>query len=291
MDERDLAALVAEQEREIEFLKAEVMRLRGLIASRTDSLSDMLKRRGFRVFKKEQDDDVLRPSARRRGVAEEFYQRMKKYSFRLLLRDIIKFGSFSPDELVRYSSAEVVREYSAFLAGAGILKEEQGGRYRLTDPDVTTFGPTLEWFVAELFRREYMAEAMWGVRFRDTASGGDYDLLAAVEGKLLYAEVKSSPPKQIYDTEVKAFIDRSFELSPEVSLFIVDTELRMKDKVVVLFEQVMPGTRLAGLPVERLKGELFHIDGRFFIINSKGSLAANIGEALSYSLKRSAHAA
>ncbi len=291
MDERDLAARVIEQEREIEFLKAEVIRLRGLIASRTDSLSDMLKRRGFRVFKKEQDKDVLGPSPRRRGAAEEFYQRMKKYSFRLFLRDVIKFGSFKPDELVRYSSAEVVTEYSVFLAKAGILKAGPGGRYSLANAEVTTFGPTLEWFVAELFRREYMAEAMWGVRFKDTASGGDYDLLAAVEGKLLYAEVKSSPPKQIYDTEVKSFIDRSFELSPEISLFIVDTELRMKDKVVVLFEQVLPGTGLAGLPVERLKGELFHIDGRVFIINSKGSLAANIGEALSFSLKRSAHAA
>ena len=291
MDERELTERVLEQEREIEFLKGEVLPLRGLLASRTDSLSDMLKRRGFKVFKKEQDEDVLGPPAGRRGLCEEFYQRMKKYSFRLLLRDVIKFGSFRPEELVRYSSIEVVREYAASLAKARILKAEPEGRYRLTNPEVTTFGPTLEWFVAELFRREFMAEAMWGVRFKDTCSGGDYDLLAAVAGKLLYAEVKSSPPKQIYDTEVKAFIDRSFELSPEISLFIVDTELRMKDKIVVLFEQVLPSTGLAGLTIERLKGELFHIDGRFFIINSKGSLASNIGEALSFSLKRSAHAA
>jgi hypothetical protein len=291
MEERDLAGRVAEQEQEIEFLKGEVARLRGLIASRADSLSDMLKRRGFRVFKKEQDEDVLGPPAGRRALSEEFYQRMKKYSFRLLLRDIIKHGSFTPEELVRYSSIEVVREYAAFLARARVLKALKKGGYSLANQEVTTFGPTLEWFVAELFRREFMADAMWGVRFKATSAGGDYDLLAAVEGKLLYAEVKSSPPKQIYDTEVRAYLDRSFELSPEISLFIVDTELRMKDKIVVLFEQVLPDTRLRGLPVERLKGELFHIDGRFFIINSKGSLVSNIGEALGFSLKRGADAA
>ncbi len=291
MDLTDLAARIKEQESEIEFLKGEVVRLRGRLSTGDGSMVDMLKRRGYRVFKKEQDVDVVRPSASRKRLFDEFYDRMKKYSFRLFLRDVIKFQEgFLPADLVRYSSLPVVREYTDFLSKAGILKALPEGRYRLVRP-VTSFGATLEWFVAEVMRREFMAETLWGVRFKNTGTGGDYDLLAGVEGKLLYGEVKSSPPKQIYDTEIKAFIDRFMELSPDLSLFIMDTELRMKDKIVALFEAVMPDTPLRGLPVTRIERELFHIDGRIFIINSKDSLIANIGAVLGWYLKRSPYAA
>lgn len=291
MDEGDLAERVKEQEREIEFLRGEVGRLRGLIASRAGSVEDMLKRRGFKVFRHGGDQDTVRPEAARKKHAEEFYQLMKKYSFRLFLRDAIKYqDGFLPDDLVRYSSLPVVNEYTAFLKRAGVMEALPGGRFRLARRPVTSFGPTLEWFVAEVFRREFMVDALWGVRFRNTGTGGDYDLLAAVEGRLLYGEVKSSPPKQIYDTEIKAYIERYLELSPDLSLFIMDTELRMKDKIVPMFEQELPETRLKGLAVERLKGELFHIDGRIFIINSKDSLTANIGHVLGWYLKRSQYA-
>jgi hypothetical protein len=288
MDKCGLAGKIKEQEREIEFLRGEVGRLRAAIAQRAGSLEGMLKRRGFRVFRKEQGEgDVIRPSIGGKKLSDEFYTRLNKYSFRLFLRDVIKFQEgFEPGDLVRYSTLEVVNEYTAFLHRAGILKKLSGGRYALK-AKVKSFGPTLEWFICELIRREYAAEAVWGASFKRTSAGGDYDLLAAIEGRLLYAEVKSSPPKQIYDTEVKAYIERLLELSPDMSLFIMDTELRMKDKIVVLFEQVLPHTPLRGLAVTRLKAELFHVGERIVIINSKDSLASNIGEAIGWFLKRS----
>ena len=67
--------------------------------------------------------------------------------------------------------------------------------------------------------------------------GGDYDLIAKVDGSILYMEIKSSPPKQIYQNEISAFFDRVADLSPEISIFFVDTELRMKDKIVLMFEE------------------------------------------------------
>ncbi len=291
VDENGLSAKVLEQEAEIEFLKGEVGRLKARLSGGEGSVRAMLRRRGLRIFKEEPDADVIAPKYPKRGLSDEFYALMKKYSFRLYLRDVIKSREgFRPAELVRYSSLPVVRGYTEFLREAGVLTAGEGGVYALSSP-VKSFGPTLEWFVAEVFRREFMADAVWGVRFKDTEVGGDYDLLAAVEGRLVLGEVKSSPPKQIYDSEIRAYIERFSLLMPDISLFIMDTELRMKDKIVALFEAVLPETPFRGLPVARLKAELFHIDGRIFIINSKDSLIANIGAVLGWYLKRSTNAA
>lgn len=282
-DTDGLLKRIKEQEDEIRELKGEVRRLREGHARISGSVEAMLERRGFRVYRKEQDGDVIKPAP---GLEDEFYSRLKRYSFRLFLRDAIKYqDGFAPEELGRFFTIEAAREYAAFLERFGIAVNRDG-RYVLKDRPVRSFGPTLEWFVAEILRREYAAEALWGIRFRNTQSGGDYDIIANVEGRLFYAEVKSSPPKQIYDTEIKAFINRHMELSPDFSFFIMDTELRMKDKIVFLFERALPSTPLGGQAVERLRAELFHIGGRIFIINSKGGLDANIGECLAWFLKR-----
>ena len=91
--------------------------------------------------------------------------------------------------------------------------------------------------LCEIFRREFAAEAAWGVKFKRPRVGGDYDVIAKIDGSILYMEVKSSPPKQIYNSEIAAFLDRTSDLSPEISVFFMDTELRMKDKIVPMFEE------------------------------------------------------
>ena len=105
---------------------------------------------------------------------------------------------------------------------------------------------------------------------------------------MIYAEVKSSPPKQIYDTEIASFIDRTLKLSPHLSLFIVDTELWMKDKIVFIFEQTLPMSPLGAVPVARWKDELFRVGDRIFIVNSKGGFIQNIKDVISAFLKERA---
>lgn len=70
-----------------------------------------------------------------------------------------------------------------------------------------------------------------GVKCRARGVGGDFDLVAAAEGKLVYLELKSSPPKRPMLSEVTAFLDRVELLRPHVTLFAVDTALRLADKV------------------------------------------------------------
>jgi hypothetical protein len=262
---------------EAESLREEIKRLRKSLSELTPPLEVLLKRRGFRIYKKEPSDDLLLPDT---AFIGSFYELMKKYSFRLFLRDVIRFQKFfRPEQVTRYATAEVTGEYLAYMKGIGLIENKDNG-FRLSGNPIKSFGETLEWFVSEIFEREFSTEAIWGMRFKRPLVGGDYDLVAKVDGAILYMEIKSSPPRQIYQNEIAAFFDRVSDLYPEISIFLVDTELRMKDKVVPMFEEELKKRHSDPPKVIRIEKELFHILDRIFIINAKESIAANIEKVL-----------
>jgi len=267
---------------ELELLRSEVKRLRQRLADLTPSLPLLLKRRGFTVYKKEPADVLLIPEP---VFQSSFYEMLHKYSFRLLLRDIIKHQDrFTLEQVTRYSTTRVIRSYLQYLREVRLIDEGAAG-YVLSRRPVTSFGPTLEWYIAELLKREFGAEALWGVKFRKRAEGGDYDVLAKLEGALLYIEVKSSPPKQITDSEVAAFLNRVNDLAPDLAVFLMDTELRMKDKIVPMFEHSLARRHAAPPAVVRLERELFHAGERMYIVNAKESIRRNIGKLFSRGMR------
>lgn len=260
-------------------LKAEIKRLRKTLAELTPDLQSLLRRRGFKIYKKEPAEDLLLPKKR---FIDEYYETLKRYSFRLFLRDVIKHQeSFQKEDVQRYATAEVTEDYINYLLKIGLAEHAGAGLFRLVKRPIKSFGETLEWFCAEIFRREFQTEAIWGVKFKRPLVGGDYDLISKVNGSILYMEIKSSPPKQIYQNEIAAFLNRVEDLMPEISIFFMDTELRMKDKIVPMFEQEL-SLRGSGAAVERMVKELFHIGNNMFIINSKDSVVANIEKVLSW---------
>jgi len=265
---------------DIKLLKAEIKRLRRSLLRLTPPLEVLLKRRGFVIYKKEPSDDLLMPEE---AYLEDYIRRLNKYSFRLFLRDVIKHQEhFTPPDVTRYATREVTLGYIDFLLKAGMIEEMGGESYRLKKRPIKSFGETLEWFVAQLIHREFETETIWGVKFRRPRIGGDYDLIAKFDSSILYMEIKSSPPKQIYDREISSFLDRVDDLAPEISIFFVDTELRMKDKIVPMFEEELRRRHASNMRVERMKKELFYIGRRIFIINSKGGIAENIKEVLGF---------
>ncbi len=269
---------------EIESLHNEIRRLRRSLSELTPSLDVLLKLRGFRIYKREPADDLLLPEKR---FLVSFYEMLRKYSFRLFLRDVIKNQTFfRVQQVTRYATSAVTAEYTEYLREVGLIEPLSDG-FRLIRGPIKSFGETLEWFVAEIFKKEFATEAVWGIRFKRPKVGGDYDLIAKVDGSILYMEIKSSPPKQIYQNEISAFFDRVSDLSPEISIFFIDTELRMKDKIVPMFHEEYLKRAVAPPEIVRMEKELFQVQNRVFIINAKDSIDANIEKVLIWYFRKS----
>jgi hypothetical protein len=282
--------------REVERLKEELEALRHeLVALRKNlpvdvPIKNLLKERGLRVFRQNPVEKLLIPPHITPGTRTRFYELLKRYSFRLFLRDMTKKGQgFRIADLVRYVSPEVAEQYVQFLLSAGTIEKKDKEAFRIRSDSITSFGPTLEWFVAEMFKREFASPAIYGVHFKNTRSGGDFDVIARWGRRLVYVEVKSSPPRGIEINEVSTFFSRIDDLIPDVALFFNDTQLRMKDKLVVLFQEELEnrfGPHASQThSVVRLVDELFHVHDRIFIVNSRKDVVHNFGTCLNHFLR------
>jgi hypothetical protein len=215
---------------------------------------------------------------------------MKKYSFRLVLRDMIKYqDGFRIQDLTHYCSPKVVQGYCSLLCEMGAVIKIGRGRYRTRVSPLYSFGPTLEWFIAGMFQREFASPAIYGVSVKNTPSGGDYDVMACWNQRLVYVEVKSSPPKGVEQKEISTFFSRMEDILSEAAFLFNDTQLRMKDKLVVMFEEELKrryGRDAKTLyPVERMIEELFHVQNHIFIVNSKKDVVENFQVCLKHFLR------
>ncbi len=271
---------MTDKDKEIESLKSEVKRLREEVTRLTPSLEALLKMRSYYVYKKEPPESPLLPV---HDHIDRYYDLLERYSFRLFLRDVIKNQEgFSIEDVTKYAVKDVVGNYIEIMKEMEMV-EEIDGFFKLTKSPVRSFGPTLEWYVARIFEKEFQTEALWGLRFKRPNIGGDYDVIAKLDGGIIYIEVKSSPPKQVYQSEISAFYDRVNDLSPDVSVFLMDTELRMKDKIVPMFGEELENRGLK-TDIIRMEKELFHMANKMFIINAKGGIENNIEKVIRWNL-------
>ena len=268
---------------ELVYLRDENRRLRRSLNTLTAPLDVLLKRRGFRIFKKAPSGDLLLPA---QEFLDEYYRMLHRYSFRLFIRDVIKHQDFfRAENVTRYATSGVTADYLRYILSIGLIAET-GDVYQLARRPVKSFGETLEWYVAEILKREFCFESIWGVKFKRPCIGGDYDVLGRFDGSVVYIEVKSSPPKQIYESEISAFLGRVTDLFPEIAVFFMDTELRMKDKIVPMFEDELAKKYALPPAVTRMEKELFQIDKRIFIINAKDSVSSNLEKVLNSYFRR-----
>jgi hypothetical protein len=264
---------------ELAYLRTEVKRLRKALNKLSPGIDMLLKRRGFSIYKKEPATDLLIPAKKHLAA---YYKMLHKYSFRLLLRDVIKHQElFTLEQVTRYATPSITKEYLDYLLSIRLIRKK-ARTYTLAKSPVASFGVTLEWYIAEIFKREFGSESVWGVKFKRPKIGGDYDVIAKFDSSLVYIEVKSSPPKQIYDSEVAAFLDRVADLAPAIAVFFMDTELRMKDKLVPMFEKELQARYEQPPTVVRMERELFQIQDRIFIVNAKESIIGNIEKIVNW---------
>lgn len=258
-------------------LREEVTQLRQ--ESRTGGIEALLSQRGLPLMAHGDRSQVLLSAAASQKDQDTFYQLMRRYSFRLFARDLIQFPQGRDLSLLsRYCSIKTVRSYLNILSELSIAEIRQDRSYRLLADHVTSFGSTLEWYVSEIFQREFTAPALFNARLRNTRYGGDYDVITIVSGYLFYVEVKSSPPRGVELEAVSAFLNRLQDLNPHITVFLVDTELRMYDKIVPLFAEALDqmGRRSEDWTVLRLVNEIFHVDHRIYLINSRKGIYSNL---------------
>ncbi len=262
----------------IDNLRQEMKRLRKVISETPPNLETLLGTRGLAIHKSEPLQDLLIPEP---AHLSDFYKKLLHYSFRIFLRDVIQHQEkFSVKDVAKYASPEVTEEYVRYMVETGLVEPLDKEIFRLIRRPIPSFGVTLEWLLAEIFKRDFGVEAIWGVKFRRPGFGGDYDLLAKINSSLLCMEIKSSPPKQVYAREVAAYLDRVSDLNPKISIFFMDTKLRMKDKMVPMFEDELL-LRYPNPPkVRRMEKELFSIENKIFIMNAAGSIRGNIERIL-----------
>ena len=280
MELKEILREIQTLKRKVQHLTKEIESIKSVSLDDPFSVERMLQMRGINIFRKNPTERLfflleLSPSYKTR-----FYEMMKKYSFRLVIRDMIKHqDQFRIQDLTHYCSPNVARGYCDLLCEMGAIIKNGRGRYRTRISPLYSFGPTLEWFIAEMFKREFASPAIYGASMKKTPSGGDYDVIASWNRRLVYVEVKSSPPKGVESSEIKTFFSRIDDSLPEITILFNDTQLRMKDKLVVMFEEELErkyGRESKTLyPVERLVEELFHVQHRIFIVNSKKDVVVN----------------
>ena len=239
----------------------------------------MLARRGIRATTTR--PDVPFPSDLEETSAEAPCRPLNHYSFRLFLRGaILRRGGFAPEETTRYLTRQQTRTLADSLVQIGIARKISSNRFRLIGA-ARSFGGTLEWYVARELRRRLGFDVATDLKLRAKGVGGDLDIVAAAEGKLIYIELKSSPPKHLKPSELAAFLSRIDVVRPDVSLFVMDTALRLADKVVPMLtaEMGIRGRPAACVP-RRIGRELWAITPHLYAVNSKPDLMSNIARAV-----------
>ncbi|MCX8071313.1 MAG: hypothetical protein N3C12_02510 [Candidatus Binatia bacterium] len=253
----------------------------GLEAGEREVLA-ALRRRGV-VCRVRRRSGALVPVTRRSQDA--LYSLLSHYSFRLFLRDLIRLrAGAEPQELTHYCSLDVVHRYLRDLEKLDLVQWRKG-KALLASQDVRSLGPTLEWYVAEVLRREFGMAATWNLRPSKVQGGGDYDVVALADGVLIYVETKAAAPRNIEAGQMAAFVQRVAVLGPDMAVLVNDTQLRMLDKLVPAIQRAAR-TELRRIGrFRRLRGEVFVAGDCLFVTNSEPDLVGNLGLCVSHFLR------
>ncbi len=245
------------------------------------SIENTLKRRGYRYAGHGSARSLLFPTDLPPQKLDDFYRHMKSRTFRTILKSIVEDGTASRADWLTGCTDATLSKYLDFLISQGVITcEAPGDSYSLATHGAA-FGPTLEWYIAELFKRELASTADWGVRIEKFKPGGDFDVMARVESELVWIEAKSVRPRDVKETHVRHFLQRDQSLDPDMSVFLVDSDDDLS-VLVAKFEGVLGEARAGS--VERLEdfGGVCHLLRRVFITNSDPSILTNLRHCLNY---------
>ncbi len=243
-------------------------------------IETVLKWRGLSLKNLAGTDKVILPAPENSEQISAYLRLLAHYSFRLLLQDILKYGPELTDEaLTRYAAKKRVRFFLDFLEQCKIVRREGEGKYHFLPEGISSFGPTLQWYVAEVLQRDFAASCLCNAQIADLPEGGDYDVLAALGPLLLFIETKASPPKNIHQPSVDAFIRRKQAIGADLAIFFVDTHLRMEDKINKMIKWALDkaeGNSVDSHQPIRIDRGIFAAVQSTYVMNSKPRIHQNL---------------
>ncbi|MCS7201831.1 MAG: hypothetical protein NZ841_03550 [Dictyoglomus sp.] len=242
-------------------------------------LKRTLRLRGYTITESCSLNRVILPKKQDIKIWETYYQLLSHYRFRRLISDLIQVktsGFIDLSLLLTKWTWEEISNYFKFLEEAGIL-ERIGDKFYFLYDLIDNFGETLEWFVAQILKREFSIPAFWGVKLLGISGGGDFDVLGLVENYLLYIECKTSPPNNIRLRDLWEFLRRREVLGSQLTIFLIDTTLKVErnivDNVKLLLDRRFSPYKKNEVIKE--KEGVYFFSPNLFILQSKGDFIVN----------------
>ncbi len=272
--ERDFAAALEDLAARVEALERQVS---------SGAVEAALRQRGWQPGQHSPRAGLLLPVPASPDRVDRLYADLHRYHFRRLLQEAAERRVLTP-AVLRYLAGRwgdrAVRSTVGRLEEYGLLRR-RGRGYALAAEGARGFGDTLEWFVAQVFTREFGAPAVWDARIRDIGRGGDFDVLAVLRGGLAYVECKASPPYNVEASSLDRFLDRVGALRPELAVFLIDTTLEVDRNIIDNLRRLLDLRGTPRTPVRVGRG-LYEWAGRppLYVVTARRSLVANLRTCL-----------
>ncbi len=249
-------------------------------ASTTTAVRHLVQGRGYRIVQALEPEELFRQFPLLLPWRDDFLRLMHRYANRLFLHDLLAYGPVvDKTRFTHYVSSQYTEQLIERLTAMGVVHME-GSVIRHRFPEWVRPGWLLEWYLATVLLHTFASPTLFNVSLKGTGCGGDYDVLACWLHQLLYIEAKSAPPRGIHNPQVSAFLERVQELKPDLAIFLNDTHLRVKDKIVLMFEEEIIKFKglqsLHEIPVQRVQDQIFHLAHSIYICNSKRDVRSNL---------------
>ncbi len=265
-----------------------VLRRRGLEPKRMgDPSRTLYPQDTFRSIREAHDDLTYREYFPGEFISH-YLQRFGKGSFRKLVRRLLRDGrQFVDVEELEAIAGGSTADYLTYLERT-LLLERQGSQVRLTR-DINDIGTSLEHYVAQICERDLRGAAEWGVRLENLPrSGGDFDVLAWLEPSLMYVECKSARPREVDNTEIREFLQRSLELAPDLAVLLIDTDDDLTpfvmDRINPIIRHALKISDKTYQPIQHQIAypRVFHGFLRVYVINTNSSILGQLRKCLQH---------
>lgn len=212
-----------------------------------------------------------------------FFNLMKKYSFRIFLRNLLDDNEKNHKHLYKYGSKQKISIYLQHLKNLALISDNN--TINLSEmPNRPSFSQTFTWFIKDLLEEELKITVYSQLSCLHLKHGGEIDILIPKLYPPLIIELKTSPPANIDCEEVIAFYNRTRHYVNYFHIFFCDTYYRLEDKIIPMFEETIFLTLgpegFITSPLIKIDNDMFHIPPNIIILNARRSVRKQLMKAI-----------